>query len=283
MFSIAVVFILTFSVTKLLIPQVSRIVFEAGFVKPNYLGEKIPLSLGIIFPIVFIPSALIILSTPWVSPQRVLGLAFALLALSLLGLIDDFFGDRSASGLAGHFKLLFKKGILTTGALKALTGGFVALVVTLAEMGSFFRWTSQLEWLVVFGINSLIVALSINAINLLDLRPGRAGKGFLFFTLLLVPFIRSLEQLMLLSIFWGLLLAYMPIDLKAKAMMGDAGSNTLGVALGVLAVYVLPWWGKSIYLAFLVGFHILTEKVSLTKLIEENQFLKYIDMLGRRG
>lgn len=76
-------------------------------------------------------------------------------------------------------------------------------------------------------------------------------------------------------------LAYFNKDLKAKAMMGDTGSNVLGISIGIL--FVLGYSGpiRISWLVVLVLIHILTEKYSLTKIIEKNKFLSFIDKLGR--
>ena len=76
-------------------------------------------------------------------------------------------------------------------------------------------------------------------------------------------------------------IAYFNQDLKAKAMMGDTGSNVLGISIGILFVMGYPLKVRLIWLAFLIFIHILTEKYSLTKIIENNKFLNFIDKLGR--
>ena len=76
-------------------------------------------------------------------------------------------------------------------------------------------------------------------------------------------------------------LAYAPLDLKGKGMLGDAGSNFLGISLGLELMFKLSVSGKIFITLFLVVLHIYTEKKSLTELIEKISFLKLIDNLGR--
>lgn len=266
----------SFYLTKFIYARIQEMLIEAGFVRPNFRKEPIPLGVGLVFFL----SALII-----VTACRLLGLAdseayvflFAVGAMGLFGLIDDVFGTRGASGLKGHFQKLIIEKELTTGALKAIAGLFIALLISLGatEEAGFSRWF-------FIGLNTLIMALSTNAINLLDLRPGRAGKGFLFISLLIILGGTGSPQLLYLLIIAGSLIAFMPFDLKADAMMGDTGSNMLGMTLGYTAVFVLPVYLKIVYFILLIGFHLLTEKYSLTKIIENNRFLNYIDMMGRR-
>ena len=63
--------------------------------------------------------------------------------------------------------------------------------------------------------------------------------------------------------------------------MGDVGSNVIGITLGIYCALTQTLLAKSIYLLMLILIHILAEKVSITKVIENNKILNYIDNLGR--
>ena len=63
--------------------------------------------------------------------------------------------------------------------------------------------------------------------------------------------------------------------------MGDTGSNVLGISIGILIVFGYSINIRIGWLVFLIFIHILTEKYSLTKLIENNKVLNFIDKLGR--
>ena len=63
--------------------------------------------------------------------------------------------------------------------------------------------------------------------------------------------------------------------------MGDTGSNVLGISIGILMVMGYTFKVRVSWLVFLVLIHILTEKFSLTKIIEKNKVLNFIDKLGR--
>ncbi len=263
-------------ITLIILPAVKEILIGAGFIRPNFRTEEIPSGLGL----VFFPAALITTVT-----GRLLGLAgrdastflLAVGAMGLFGLIDDVFGTRGASGLKGHLKKLVFAREITTGGLKALAGVFIGLLVSL----EFAEGTGVQKWLFMF-LNTLVIALLTNAINLLDLRPGRAGKGFLVMAGFIALAGSGKPQLLYLATMVGSLLAFLPLDLKALAMMGDTGSNMLGMALGYTAVFVLAGPVKIGLLIFLVGFHLLTEKYSLTRIIENNRVLNYLDLIGRR-
>lgn len=265
-----------FLITRTLTLVFIRILTEAGFVRPNYRGELIPLGMGIVF---YISLAIVIGIGKVVDlfNQEVYIFLFSAAVMAIFGLIDDIFGSRTDTGLVGHFMTLIIKGQATTGALKAMAGVFCAVLVSveLIPVNGAFN-------IVPFMVNILVISLSINAVNLLDLRPGRAGKGFLIISLFLL--IAGVENpgVTYLAVILGSIAAFMPFDLSSRVMMGDAGSNTLGFILGFTAVFLTEWPYKSVYLIFLVFLHLLTEKYSLTRIIEKNKFLNYIDMIGRR-
>ena len=64
-------------------------------------------------------------------------------------------------------------------------------------------------------------------------------------------------------------------------MMGDTGSNVLGISIGILVAMGYGLGVRVGWLVFLIFIHLLTEKYSLTKIIEQNKFLNFIDKLGR--
>ncbi len=242
---------------------------ETGAVRKNYQGIDIPVSAGLTFPLAVMLVFLVyyLLGQGQNNDQFFL---LGLMTISLLGFIDDMLGQRDTLGFRGHFGALFH-GRLTTGGLKALGGGVVAFFIAVTLGGA---W-----WNVV--LNTLLMALFTNMMNLLDLRPGRAVKGYLFFLLFIIAFALVQVDYLLLIPLLGAVLCYLPVDVKARAMMGDAGSNVLGLALGMYAAAWLSLPVRLGFLLFLVAMHIYTEKYSLTAAIENNRLLKAIDQLGR--
>jgi UDP-N-acetylmuramyl pentapeptide phosphotransferase/UDP-N-acetylglucosamine-1-phosphate transferase len=267
-----VVFILAFVVTIITRDKLMTVIAGSGFTRPNYKGENIPLAAGVVF---FITALAV--STPlfifWPGGIRntVLIFLFAMAGATCLGLMDDFWGSRETSGLAGHFKALCK-GNLTTGAVKALAGGMLALIVG-AQLYPGNAWRIM--------DSALIIALSVNMVNLFDLRPGRAGKVYILFYFVLLPAALGEPEAIIATMVLGSLAAFLPADLKARTMMGDAGANTLGVVLGITASASLDGYYRAGYLTVLVILHLVTEKYSLTRIIAGNSLLNYLDMLGR--
>lgn len=242
---------------------------ETGAIGKNFQGIDIPVSAGISFPMSLILVAVIYNLLGWYEDAYLLFI-FGAVAVSFLGFIDDQLGQRDTLGFKGHFGALFK-GRLTTGGLKALGGGVISLFLALSLSSSWYD----------IIINTLIIALFTNLLNLFDLRPGRAVKGFLLLGLVIAALADFHIQFFLFFPLLGAVIVYFPVDLKAKAMMGDAGSNVLGLALGYMcaASLILPY--RIGVLAFLLAIHVYTEKYSLTATIESNKVLKWLDDLGR--
>lgn len=246
---------------------------RSGRLVKNYKGEMIPQGIGIIFPVYSLLwyASLILFADSYL--HNALSIQFAITTVCFIGFVDDMLGTRDVLGLKGHFKSLLE-GRLTTGALKAIVGLLVAFVISISFTSGFLEVI----------VNTLIIALFTNFFNLLDLRPGRAIKvyiiaflGIIFGLNLTDKFAAAVPFIPLA----GSIIGYMPYDLKAYSMMGDAGSNVLGASVGFLAASAFSLYTKIAILACLIGIHLFTEKYSLTELIEKNSFLKYLDNLGR--
>lgn len=251
----------------LALPSYSRLLAEGGLARPNYRGIPIPVSTGLLPALVAaIGSALIgILGNP-------LGQVTATLVLTavLVGLLDDTAGDRRSTGLRGHFKALLQ-GQLSTGAVKAIIIPIIALVAV-ASLGRPLLWTL---------VDTALIALVANTINLLDVRPGRAVKGVLLLLLVAATGGLGAAGWELWFLFLAALIAYAPVDFRGRAMLGDSGSNAFGIAAGWLCAVSWPPIGRLALLAAAVGIHLLSERSSLSDLIERSPLLSAIDRLGR--
>ncbi|MBF1058635.1 MAG: glycosyl transferase [Peptostreptococcus sp.] len=270
-FMTIMLFCIGIAITLLSIPMISKMLENSGMIRENYRGDMIPVGLGLVFiPTLVINSIILIYSN--IVPEKIIMiymLLFASIAMSFVGIIDDSLGNRGVTGLIGHFKALFK-GSLTTGAFKAFLGGFVGLTLAVTLSKSIPN----------IIVATLVVALSTNMMNLFDLRPGRAIKAYVI--LAIIIFLASAKfnrEVMMLIV--PAVLAYFYFDLRALTMMGDAGSNVLGVSIGVFIVSSFDLPVQLVSLVLLVAIHVLTEKFSLTKIIENNKFLDYVDKLGR--
>ena len=258
-------------VSVISIPMVKYMLESCGLIRKNYRGEMIQVGMGIAFiPALMVNSA--ILTYFNIEHDRLLlifVLLFAVMAMAFAGIMDDAIGNRDVTGLKGHFLSMFK-GRLTTGGFKAVLGGFIGIVVSAAVADNILG--------VVVG--TLVVALATNFMNLLDLRPGRAIKVYLIISILVLIFAGDFNRQLYMLLLPGVV-SYFIFDLKALSMMGDAGSNVLGVFIGVMIVISFSIQVQLVCLVGLIAIHVLTEKYSLTKLIEQNSVLNFIDKLGR--
>lgn len=259
-------------------PVIIRILTELGRWDTNYRGDEIPTSTGVLFlPVLVFAEAGLYLVWPHVfEPGAMpfkLNMAFIALVigLALLGLLDDVYGGAQARGFGGHIKALLK-GTVTTGIIKALGGGLLALAVSWWIGGA-------ISWKII--LDGLIIALSINVFNLLDLRPGRSLKVFLIVTIALLVATFTNDVWVFAVIVLGPALILFKYDLKAQVMLGDAGSNVLGGVIGFIIVAALGLTPKIVVAVILVALNIISEKWSFSKIIESIAPLRWFDQLGR--
>jgi hypothetical protein len=194
----------------------------------------------------------------------------------LVGGYDDLAGARPEQardkGLAGHLAAL-RAGRVSAGAVKvAGIGAAAAVAAVLTRRGS------GAGALVDGVLTTGLVAGTATLVNLLDLRPGRAGKaGVLAAAAGLGGPAGGLVAGPL-----GATAAVLPADLGERVMLGDCGANAVGALLG-LRLAALP--GRATRAGLLAGVVALTlasEKISFTKVIEATPGLRELDRLGRR-
>lgn len=250
-------------------PILIKILNKGNALGTNYLGEKIPNCMGLIFVVVQVFN-LSLIYLFFEDENYYIIYLFSLVLMGLVGLMDDLIGEKEVKGLKGHI-LNFLKGNPTTGGIKAGVGFLISLFVALVLSRNILE----------IIINTLIIALFTNLINLFDLRPGRSAKVFILFAIIMLFFSVTDQYNIIIYSFFGILFVYLPLDLKAKAMMGDVGSNTMGITLGIYCAFTQNTISKLIYLLFLFTLHILAEKISFTQIIERNRLLKFLDDLGR--
>jgi len=250
----------------------------AGLRRPNYRGRQIPAAGGLAFLIgpwcAWV--AAVIFGASEIGYYLILISALTATVMAAVGLVDDVYGDRSVSGFAGHMRRLLR-GQITTGAVKAITGGAVALIVGMLLA---VHWAAPALTDLGEGLlNAVVIALTTNLINLLDVRPGRALKGFVFLAALAIA--ADWKAFYMVGPIAAIALAFAPLDFGGRAMMGDVGSNALGVTAGIALAWALPLWAKLVLAAALVGIHLYSERRSLSDLIARARALRWLDALGR--
>jgi UDP-GlcNAc:undecaprenyl-phosphate/decaprenyl-phosphate GlcNAc-1-phosphate transferase len=268
-----------------LTPALLDLLERSGVVRENYRGRVLPAAAGIVIVI----SALLALG-PIAALDELTGadtlrpdfgdaLTYVL-GVAVLGLIDDLLGGRAPAGEVtadaprgwrGHARAA-ATGSLSTGMLKAVGSLGLALYVT-AGGGQ-----PAAEYLVSVGL----LVLSTNLFNLLDLRPGRAGKSFLALGVVLTVVMWDTGPLRTLGIFIGPALVLLPYDLRERAMLGDVGSNVLGALAGIWFVLTLGGEGETVALAVIALITLYAEFRSISALVEKNPLLRWLDSTGRQ-
>jgi UDP-GlcNAc:undecaprenyl-phosphate/decaprenyl-phosphate GlcNAc-1-phosphate transferase len=241
-----------------------------GAVKANYQGLSIAPALGPALLLGFLAAAA---AGSWLGNTEVpwIPVTVVLLGVALYGLWDDFL-DETVRGFTGHFRTGLQGG-LSAGLLKVITALLVALIFTGALPAALPQRILAL----------FLILLSANGINLLDRRPGRAIKVFFFLGLLLILFGRpAAGAAQLLLPLMAAVLALAPFDFMAEGMLGDCGANLLGAALGAAAVLFLEIPAQLFFAAVWSGVNLISERVSISSIIDQNRLLRYLDKLGRR-
>jgi UDP-GlcNAc:undecaprenyl-phosphate/decaprenyl-phosphate GlcNAc-1-phosphate transferase len=275
----------SFGIAALLAPSLLDRLQQGGVVRENFRGRVLPAAAGMLIAIAALlalaPLAALDELAGWdtLDPDLPRALIYVL-GIAVLGLVDDLLGGRLPAGAAaeahaprgwrGHARAL-GRGQLSTGMLKAVGAAGLALYV-LSDQGR-----SAAEYLVGTGV----LLLATNLFNLLDLRPGRAGKAFVVFGAVLTIGSWDTHSLEALGLFIGPALVLLPYDLRERAMLGDAGSNVLGAVAGLWLVLALGPTGEAVALAVLAAITIYAEFRSISALVERNPLMRWLDSIGR--
>jgi UDP-GlcNAc:undecaprenyl-phosphate/decaprenyl-phosphate GlcNAc-1-phosphate transferase len=187
--------------------------------------------------------------------------------VSLLGLIDDLFGQSGPRGLRGHGSAV-ADGRPTTGALKAL--GTIALAV----------WATPGDG-PAYALGVGVLSLAPHAANLIDLRPGRVEKVTALALAGLCALTRSVDPLQSVWPFVAAAGAGAFLTLRERAMLGDSGASLIGAATGIACVGALGAGGMGVALFGLIVFSLYGEFRSVSAAIERVPLLQRLDSLGR--
>jgi hypothetical protein len=128
---------------------------------------------------------------------------------------------------------------------------------------------------------ALVVTLTTNLFNLLDLRPGRAVKAFLLLGAGLIVGEWSLDLVGSLGLWIAPILVAGAYDLRERAMLGDSGSNVVGAVAGAWLALALDTTGLAVAAAVLLAVTAYGEFRSINALVERAPGLRHLDSLGR--
>lgn len=271
------------------------------WMRRNYRGRAV--RLGLVFgwmaaALASIVSAL--LALPRVHGSAYLAGAFTaplvVLAVGLLGTLDDLRGDREHRGFRGHLGAL-RHGKVTTGLVK-----LVGIVAVGLMAGAADAWSRQITAAPTYLGRTVLVgasiALTANLVNLLDLRPGRALKTYfaLISAVAVVRLATSLADARAASapawvlatavvtgwlVAAGPALACWPFDLGEVAMLGDGGANAAGALAGWMLAATLPGPALIAWAVIALALNLASERVSFSAVIEKVGVLRWADGLGR--
>lgn len=257
----------------------------------NYAGHPVAASAGIILPLAYGAGCVAAFWAAAIAGPRppagtgpgllpaMQAMLLVITSSALWGLLDDAAGGQGPRGWRGHWRSLLQ-GRWSTGVFKGV-GTVGAALTAAALLGLPWPWWPPA---------ALVMALTANTVNLLDLRPGRALKGFWLGTLLVVaagagPGTGTPWAAGALLPLMAVTAAYAPWDFSRRVMLGDSGANALGGALGLAAVAGL-WPRGPLTLAaaalLLLALQWLGETRSWSTAFAQVPFLNVIDNLGRR-
>jgi UDP-GlcNAc:undecaprenyl-phosphate GlcNAc-1-phosphate transferase len=272
-------FPLAIALSLWLLPAGARGLREAGLVRENYRGAALAFPLGAIL----VTAALVTLAPlaflndradlDLLEPELRRWLPY-LLGIAFLGFLDDALGQGASAaaprGWRGHARAL-REGSLSTGAIKAI--GALALAAYVVSGRGLEDWR--------YIADVVLLILTTNLFNLLDLRPGRAEKGLALLGLGLCLGAWTLAPIELLGIFAGPVLVGAWLTLRERTMLGDTGSNLIGAIAGVWLLTILGGEARLIALAVVVALTIYGELRSISATIESVPPLRWLDSLGR--
>ena len=271
LFKILIIILFTILISKEIILLSYNFLKSADCTLTNYRGSKVILGMGIAFVPILITS---IIFTLLLYNNRFfiyIFYLFAICAIGFAGLLDDLIGSKQVKGFKKHIKS-FIKGELTTGFIKAFIGFTSSAVISLGISINLFD----------FILNIFNIALFTNALNLMDLRPGRCIKAFLVLGfIILITNIHEVLTLLPLIIMLTASIVYLNYDLKEICVLGDTGSNILGITLGYFSSIAYDLNIKTLIFFALLIINAAAEKFSMSKFISNNRFLNYLDNLGR--
>jgi UDP-N-acetylmuramyl pentapeptide phosphotransferase/UDP-N-acetylglucosamine-1-phosphate transferase len=259
-------------------PTTVRGLAAQGMVRENYRGAPVafPSGVALVIPalVALAVAAPLYQFVDLDTLQTGAGLALIyVLGVAFLGLFDDLIGSATDAprGWRGHFRAL-GMGQLSTGVVKAV--GALGLALLVSADPSFGAGT--------YLLSVAVLVLATNVFNLIDLRPGRAGKAFVLLGAGLLIGSRELHPLWTVGLFVGPILVLLPLDLREVGMLGDTGSNVIGAVAGVWLVLTLTTTlGLAVAAGVLALITLYGEFRSISAFVERTPGLRQLDLLGR--
>jgi hypothetical protein len=245
--------------------------------RENYRGHRLPTAVGFVLvaAVVLVDGArtfagVVGISDAATAPERLLMLS-AVVVFGFLGVVDDLLGDGRDRGLKGHIAAAVR-GRITTGFVKLGAGAAAALVLAGAAVGD--RPARVL-------VDGALIALAANLANLFDRAPGRTTKVAMLAYVPIALAAGTAAVGVALAVVVGAAAALLVGDLREQHMLGDAGANALGAALGLAVVLATSPGVRTGAAAGILALTLLSEVVSFSRIISATPPLRLLDRLGR--
>jgi UDP-GlcNAc:undecaprenyl-phosphate GlcNAc-1-phosphate transferase len=240
----------------------------------NFRGFHLPVNLGIALGVTIVLTRLLLLLVIAIAGGSLgLSLVAQLGAVALVfagGLYDDL-QTEPARGVVRQVAML-ARGRISPGVVKlvlALGAGAVAVAAVGGDTAHY-----------LLGVP--MIAGFANLGNLLDVRPGRSIKFFLPVAVAMGALGWPSQSMLLTAAAFGGALAMLPADLGERGMLGDAGAYALWVVIGIGLYDAVGTFGLAVALSVVVVLHLVSETMTLSRLIRWFPPLRPIDELGRR-
>jgi UDP-N-acetylmuramyl pentapeptide phosphotransferase/UDP-N-acetylglucosamine-1-phosphate transferase len=251
--------------------------------RPNYRSHYLPTGAGIILALAVatVEGGRALAAAAGIGDVRGPGVARTVMLAGVfgfgaLGFVDDVLGGDAERGWKAHLRALVA-GRLSAGGIKLFGGGVLALMLASAA-GSTASGDGGLLRLAADGA---LVALAANLANAFDRAPGRTIKVSLVAWAALSVAAGGGAAAVALSPVMGAALGLLPEDLGERLMLGDAGANALGAALGLGALLTLGPGTRLLVTGVLLVLNVAADLISFSKVIRSTSTLDRLDKLGR--
>ncbi|MDQ1498204.1 MAG: hypothetical protein QOI86_1544 [Actinomycetota bacterium] len=250
--------------------------------RPNYRSHFLPTGAGIVLALAVatVEGGRALLAAAGVGDVPGPGVARTVIVAGLfgfgaLGFLDDVLGGDAERGWKAHLRAL-AAGRLSAGGVKLFGGGVLGLMLA-SSAGSTASGGGGVLRLAADGA---LVALAANLGNAFDRAPGRTIKVSLVAWLPLAVAARGDAAGVALGPVMGAALGLLPDDLAERLMLGDAGANALGAALGLGALLTLGPGARLVLTAVLAALNLAADLTSFSRLIKKTPVLDRLDRLG---
>jgi hypothetical protein len=250
--------------------------------RPNYRSHFLPTGAGIVLALAVatVEGGRALLAAAGVGDVPGPGVARTVMVAGLfgfgaLGFLDDVLGGDAERGWKAHLRAL-AAGRLSAGGVKLFGGGVLALMLASAAGSTASGSGGALR----LAADGALVALAANLGNAFDRAPGRTVKVALVAWVPLAVAARGGAAGVALGPVMGAAVGLLPEDLAERLMLGDAGANALGAALGLGALLTLGPGARLVVTAVLAALNLAADLTSFSGLIKRTPVLDRLDRLG---